>query len=53
MFFDKTELIKRVVILHIENNSIPLDYLKELINSIDNKKERAVLKTLLIDYFLL
>jgi len=53
MFFDKTELIKRVVILHIENNSIPLDYLKELINTIDNKKERAVLKTLLIDYFLL
>ena len=51
MFFDKAELIKRVIALHIENSSVPIDYLKELIDIVDNKKERAVLKALLIDYF--
>lgn len=53
IFFDKTELIKRIIILHIENNNICIDYLKELINIVDSKKEQAVLKTLLIDYFIL
>lgn len=53
IFFDKTELIKRIIILHIENNNICIDYLKELINIVDNKKDQAVLKTLLIDYLLL
>ncbi len=51
LFFDKAELIKRVIALHIENSSVPIDYLKELIDIVDNKKERAVLKALLIDYF--
>lgn len=51
LFFDKAELIKRVIVLHIENSSVPIDYLKELIDIVDNKKERAVLKALLIDYF--
>ena len=52
LFFDKAELIKRVIALHIENSSVPIDYLKELIDIVDNKKERAVLKALLIDYFM-
>lgn len=51
LFFDKAELIKRVIVLHIENSSVPIDYLKELIDIVDNKKEQAVLKALLIDYF--
>lgn len=51
LFFNKTEMIKRIIILHIENKSIQLDFLKTLIDKIDSKKEQAVLKTLLIDYF--
>lgn len=51
LFFNKTEMIKRIIILHIENKSVQLDFLKSLIDKIDSKKEQAVLKTLLIDYF--
>ncbi|MCI9280789.1 MAG: hypothetical protein HFI49_00815 [Bacilli bacterium] len=51
LFFNKTEMIKRIIILHIENKSVQLDFLKSLIDKIDSKKEQAVLKALLIDYF--
>jgi len=50
--FDKTELIKQAILLHIKHKNVPLDFLKELISSIESIKEQAVLKTLLIDYFI-
>lgn len=50
MFFDKTEFIKRIILLHVKNERIPIDFLQDLINSIENKKDRAVLNALLIDY---
>lgn len=48
--FDKFEFIKRIVILHIDNKYISIDFLKKLIDKVNNKKDQAVLKTLLIDY---
>lgn len=51
-FFDKTELIKRVIVLHLENNRVCIDYLEELINLVNSKKDQAVLKTLLINYLI-
>lgn len=50
LIFSKTELIRRTIILHIENKNIPVDFMQELIEKIDNRKEKAVLKALLIDY---
>lgn len=50
IIFDKTELIRRIICIHIDSKKIPLDLIKDLINNVENKKERAVLKTLIIDY---
>lgn len=50
LFFSKTELIRKIIILHIDNKFIPLDFIQELIEIVDNRKEKAVLKALLIDY---
>lgn len=52
LIFDKSELIKQVILLHIKYKKFPTELLKELINEIDNKKEQAILKTLLIDYLI-
>lgn len=48
--YNKTDLIKRIIIIHLNNNNIPEKFLKELINKVESKKEKAILKTLLIDY---
>lgn len=48
--FDQTEFIRRIILLHLKHHQINDDYIFELIKCVDNKKDQAVLKTLLIDY---
>lgn len=50
-FFDITEFIRNIIMKHIEYKSMPYSLIKKLVDMLDNKKDKAVLKTLLIDYF--
>lgn len=50
LIFDKNYFIRLIIISHIDSKNIPKEFLKELINEVHNKKEQAVLKTLLLDY---
>lgn len=53
IIFDKTELLRRIILLHLEQKKVAVDLLEELINYIDNKKDRAILNTLIIDYLVI
>lgn len=48
--FDKTEFIRRVILIHIDHHELSNSFLQDLIYSLDSKKDQAVLKTLLINY---
>lgn len=48
--FDIVKFLKDVIIMHIENDLIDMDLLNELADIPDNLKDKAILKTLLIDY---
>jgi len=49
--FDKTEFLKKIIIMHINNNKVNSKFLEDLTNMPETSKERAILKALLIDYF--
>lgn len=48
--FDQTEFIRRVILLHLKRKNVSLEFINYLIDLIDNAKDKAVLKTLIIDY---
>ncbi len=48
--FDQTEFIRRVILLHLKRKNVSLEFINYLIDLIDNTKDKAVLKTLIIDY---
>ncbi len=49
--FDQTEFLKKVIFLHLDHQIMPLELLEEFTEIPRSKKEKALLKTLLIDYF--
>lgn len=48
--FDQTEFIRRVILIHLKRKNVSLEFINYLIDLIDNTKDKAVLKTLIIDY---
>jgi len=48
--FDLTYFLKRVIMLHIENNEIDVKYFKELSELPNDYKNKAILKSLFLDY---
>lgn len=50
--FDEAKFLKKIIELHIQRGYVPISLLKPLTDYPKDKKERAILKTLLIDYIL-
>lgn len=48
--FDYAEFIKNIILKHLEYHKIDLNYFKELIKSVKNRKEQIKLQALIIDY---
>lgn len=48
--FDEAKFLKKIIELHIQREYVPVSLLKPLTDYPKEKKERAILKTLLIDY---
>ena len=50
IFFDVTEFLKRIIKYHIKMKDIDIKYLLKITMIPENKKDQALLNTLLIDY---
>lgn len=48
--FDLFHFLRKIILIHIEQNKISIPLFEKLIDHIHNKKEQAILKTLYIDY---
>ena len=50
MFFDVTDFLKRIIKYHIKMKDTDINYLLKITMIPKNKKDQALLNTLLIDY---
>ena len=50
LFFDETDFLKKIILIGLEQPQPNINFLLELAELPKAKKERAILKTLLIDY---